>query len=135
MEKKDNIIVDKVAAFNTRIIAMVNYLKVDNSGAQFRSMIDQIFRCGTSIGANVSEALFAQSRPDFISKMSIALKEANETKHWLDTLYISSCLTSKQHTSMMNDINEIISILVKIVKTAKENELKAAQVKQSLKQS
>ncbi|MCD8291971.1 MAG: four helix bundle protein [Prevotella sp.] len=123
------IISEKAALFNRRLIKMVDYLqskKIDKKG---RGMLDQVFRSGTSIAANVAEAQFAQSRPDFISKMQIALKEANETENWLTTLYDAKYLSKEEYNSIFHDNDEIISILVKIVKTAKENELKDAKLK------
>ncbi len=78
----------------------------------------QILRSGTSIGANVSEAERGQSKADFIAKMSIALKEANESKYWLKLLYKTDYLTEQQYSSLNNDITEIIKILIAICKTS-----------------
>jgi four helix bundle protein len=77
----------------------------------------QILRSGTSIGANVKEALRGQSRPDFRAKMSIALKEASETEYWLELLYESEYIDEKSYSSIINDNIEIIRILTRIVKT------------------
>ncbi|MCD8203321.1 MAG: four helix bundle protein [Prevotella sp.] len=126
-----SIISDKAALFTKRLIKMVDYLQSKRIDKKGRGMLDQVFRSGTSIGANVAEAQFAQSRLDFISKMSIALKEANETENWLTTLHDAKYLTNEEYDSIFHDNDEIISILVKIVKTAKENELKATQDKKS----
>ena len=79
----------------------------------------QLLRCGTSIGANVSEGERGQSKPDFITKMSIALKEANEAYYWLKLLYKTDYLTEKEFKSMEKDINEILSLLVSICKNSK----------------
>lgn len=79
----------------------------------------QILRSGTSIGANVAEANQAQSRPDFISKMSIALKEAVETEYWLNLLRDGGFLNDRQATSMLEDCEELISILTSVVKNTK----------------
>jgi four helix bundle protein len=83
----------------------------------------QLLRSGTSIGANINEAIAAQSKRDFISKMAIASKEARETKYWLELListdYISK--NEKHVSSLQNDIEEIIKILTSIVKTSQEN--------------
>ena len=84
-------------------------------------MSKQLLRSGTSIGANVSEAERAQSKADFISKMSIALKEANETNYWLKLLYITDYLNKSQYDSINTDINELISILIAICKTSNLN--------------
>lgn len=78
-------------------------------------------RSGTSIGANVSEAQRAQSKADFVSKMSIALKEANETNYWLKLLYRTDYIDEKQFGSMVGDLDEIISILVSICNTSKQD--------------
>ena len=80
----------------------------------------QLLRSGTSIGANVSEAEFAQSRADFISKMSIALKEAGETRYWIELLYKSEIIELKVYESLLCDIKQIIGTLVKIVSNSKD---------------
>jgi four helix bundle protein len=80
----------------------------------------QLLRSGTSIGANVSEAEFAQSRADFISKMSIALKEAGETRYWIELLYKSEIIEHKVYESLLRDIKQIIGTLVKIVSNSKD---------------
>ncbi len=82
-------------------------------------MLKQIVRSGTSIGANVSESKFAQSEADFLTKMTISLKEANETKFWIKRLYAGGYLTEKEFDSIIKDNEEIISILVKITETMK----------------
>ena len=79
----------------------------------------QVLRSGTSIGANIREAIQAQSRADFIAKMSISLKEASETEYWLELLTESDYIGMKEGESMMNDCQELISILTRIIKTAK----------------
>lgn len=84
-------------------------------------MLKQIMRSGTSIGANISEGQFAQTKADFLTKMTIALKEANETRYWLKRLYAFGSLTEKEFSSIINDNEEIISILTTITKTTKEN--------------
>ena len=81
----------KAEAFATRIVNMVDYLSSTKDG-KFRSIYDQVLRSGTSIMANVRESQFAQSKADFINKMSIALKEANETRYWLDLLHYGDYL-------------------------------------------
>ena len=81
----------------------------------------QLLRSGTSIGANVSEAERGQSKPDFVSKMSIALKEANETDYWLRLLYASEYITRAEYESMKRDVNELISLLVSICRTASQS--------------
>jgi four helix bundle protein len=81
----------------------------------------QMLRSGTSIGAMMREAKFAQSRADFVSKTSIALKEANETLYWIELLHDSEYIDDKTFESIHNEANEITSILASIVKTTKEN--------------
>ncbi len=78
----------------------------------------QLLRCGTSIGANVSEAQRGQSKPDFLSKMSIALKEANESAYWLRLLHRTGYLSDKQFESLYEDVNELIRLLIATCKTA-----------------
>ena len=83
-------------------------------------MSRQIYRSGTSIGANIAEAKNAQSGPDFISKMSISLKEANETEYWLKTLHAGDYITEKEYLSMSSDNEELIKMLVSTIKTMKK---------------
>jgi len=82
-------------------------------------MLNQIERSGTSIGANVCEGSYAQSTSDYISKHSIALKEANETKYWLTLLYNAKKLSDAEFNSMQADLIEIIKILTKLINTSK----------------
>ena len=78
---------------------------------------NQILKSGTSIGANVKEAIRAQSKPDFYSKMNIALKESSETEYWLELLYESDYITKEQFDSLYTDCRELLKILVSITKT------------------
>ena len=84
-------------------------------------MSKQILRCGTSIGANISESVFAQSRQDFISKLSISLKEASETKFWLDILHETDFITDSQFESLNEDNSKLIGTLVNIINSTKKN--------------
>ena len=86
-----------------------------------RILSKQMLRSGTAIGALVCEAKFAQSKPDFVNKLSIALKEANETKYWLDLLHDNEYIDDASYFSIYEDAKEIIAILVSVVKTSKEN--------------
>lgn len=113
---KKRIIEEKAIAFGIRIMNMTKFLKSRNVPD---STLIQIRKSGTSIGANVSEGSYAQSTSDYISKHSIALKEANETQTWLKFLYGSHYITEKEFISMMNDLIEIIKILTKLIKTSK----------------
>ena len=117
LQRKENIIIKKTEEFSYRIILMYQYL-IDSKNE--KTISKQILRSGTSIGANIAESTFAQSRLDFISKMSIALKEANETSFWLSRLYKGNYINKVQFDSMNTDIDSIIKILVKIIKTSKE---------------
>jgi four helix bundle protein len=81
----------------------------------------QLYRSGTSIGANVAESKNAQSKADFISKLSIALKEAGESDYWLKLLLKSRTISIHEYDSIKNDLNIIIGTLIKIIKTTKEN--------------
>lgn len=79
-------------------------------------MSKQLLKSGTSIGANVAEAQRGQTKPDFNTKMNIALKEANETQYWMKLLYKTEYISEKEYLSIENDIREIIAILVSICK-------------------
>ena len=78
-------------------------------------------RSGTSVGAMVQEAKFAQSRADFINKLSIALKEANEAKYWIKLLYETDYMEKTMYESVYSDVKEIVAMLVSIVRTSKDN--------------
>ncbi len=82
----------------------------------------QLLRSGTSIGANVSEGVYAQSRADFINKMSIALKEASESEFWIALLYKSELIDQKTYESLDDDIKRIIGTLVKIINSSKKKQ-------------
>ena len=115
---KDNLIALKTHAFARRMVKAYQYIREKKE----YNMSDQLVRSGTSVGAMVKEAEFAQSKADFINKMSIALKEANETRYWLDLLHYGEYLEDDIYLSLDNDIKEIISILVVIVKSTKDNQ-------------
>ncbi|MCW1962295.1 four helix bundle protein [Chryseobacterium viscerum] len=114
--KEDNLIQIKTFDFALRIIKFYTVCKSQNEFI----LSKQILRSGTSIGANVEEAIAAQSKKDFISKLSIANKEARETRYWLK-LYDSSNLVQIEINSYLKDIEMIINILTKIIKTSSEN--------------
>ena len=116
--KVDNQIVDDSKSFAIRIIRLYKFL-ADNKKEYV--IAKQVLRSGTSIGANVSESVFAQSRMDFVNKMSIALKEANETKYWLDLLVETDYLSNSQYDSIVDDVNKLIRTLVNIIKTTNSN--------------
>ena len=113
--KMENVIVSKSFEFAVKIVRLFRELR-DKGEFELAS---QILRSGTSIGANVNEAQQAQSRKDFVSKMSIAVKEAYETRYWLQLLNAVETLDDKNFAELSTEIEEIIKILVSIVKTAK----------------
>jgi four helix bundle protein len=114
----DNVIAKKTEDFAVRIVKLWKYL----TKSKEYEMSNQIKRSGTSIGANVVEGLFAQSKKDFISKMNIALKEAGETDYWLDVIYSSDYFTDEEYASLDADNKELLRMLASIVKTSKEKE-------------
>ena len=111
-----NIIETKSFDFAVRIVKLYQY--ITNEKKEF-VLSKQLLRSGTSIGANVTEAERAQSQADFYAKMSIALKEANETDYWLRLLYQTDYLNENEYNSISKNINEIIALLVSITKTVK----------------
>ncbi|MBQ7687041.1 MAG: four helix bundle protein [Bacteroidaceae bacterium] len=104
-------------------IAIVNMVKQNNDW-RVNSLFQQILRSGTSIHANVRESEYAQSISDFISKLTISLKEANETKGWLEILFEADCMDDVAFNSLYADCKELIAILVASIKTAKNNKEK-----------
>ena len=108
---------EKCIAFSVKINKLRKYLRDEQH--EYNNS-DQIQRCGTSIGANYSEACDAESKADFVHKMTIALKEANETIYWLKVLYDSKLISQKQYDYLMKDLDEIYRVLTASIKTAKE---------------
>ena len=115
---ESNAIVVKSKAFALRIIKLYKYLA---ENYRISPIAKQILKSGTSIGANVREAIRAQSKPDFYSKLNIALKEASEAEYWLELLHESEYISSEQFNSIYNDCEEILKILVSITKTQKDS--------------
>jgi len=115
---KDNILKDRSYAFALRIVKASRFLMQE---CKEYVLAKQLLRSGTSVGANIAEANQAQSRPDFISKLSIALKEAVETEYWLSLLRDSDYLTSSQASSLIADCCELKAILTAAIKTSKKN--------------
>ncbi len=111
---------DKSTKFAVRIVKMVKYLRANRDNT-LASLYNQVLRSGTSIMANVGEAQYAQSTADFVAKLHIALKEANETRKWLTVLQQSDSLTDSEATSMLSDLSEIIAMLVSSLNTLKSN--------------
>jgi len=116
MNKKPNIIKDKTYKFALDIIKIYQQMISQNEFI----LSKQLVRSGTSIGANVEEATAAQSRKDFISKMSISSKEARETNYWLRLLRDSKLCGDIDFTHAIKDSEEIIAILTSIVKTTQK---------------
>ena len=117
MKTTDNAILEKSKSFALRIIRLYQYL---SSHAHEYVLSKQILRSGTSIGANVRESVYAQSRADFISKMSIALKEASETEYWLEVLNEFGYIEDKAFKSIYDDNNKITATLIIIIKSSKK---------------
>ena len=115
---KENILIDKSIAFAARIIKLHQHLIKTKKETIISK---QIVRSGTSIGANINEANYAQSKADFISKMHIALKETAETEYWLKLLTMSEYITEDMGQSLLKDCLEIKRILISSINTAKEN--------------
>ncbi|MEF3691737.1 MAG: four helix bundle protein [Candidatus Moraniibacteriota bacterium] len=115
---KNNIVQEKSYSFAIRVVKLYKYL-IENQKEFILSK--QILRSGTSIGANIEEAIGGQSKKDFLSKISIAYKEARETSYWLRILKDSNYLKLKQFESIFSDLEEIQKILIKIIKTTKNN--------------
>lgn len=82
-------------------------------------MSKQVLRCGTSVGANIKESLYAQSEADYLTKVNIALKEASETEYWLELLYKTDFIDEEQFEYVNSECGEVIRILIKTVKTIK----------------
>ena len=112
----ENAIETKSFEFAVRVVNLYKHLT--ESKKEF-VLSKQLLRSGTSIGANVAEAEQAQSSADFVSKMSIALKEASETKYWIRLLASTSYLTEAESVSLLNDCVELEKILVSIIKSSK----------------
>lgn len=114
----ENVIVKKSKDFALRIINMYKYLCVEKREYVISK---QVLRSGTSIGANVCEGVRGQTKPDFIAKMSVAQKEAEETCYWLELLYESGYINKSIFESMYRDNLEINRILASIILTARQN--------------
>ena len=108
---------EKSFRFALRIIKLSRWLKAERDE---HVLSKQLLRSGTSIGALIHEAEFAQSRADFINKLQIALKEANETRYWLMLLNESGYLTDKMFESIQPDVEELLKLLVSAIKTLKD---------------
>ena len=114
---------EKSKKFALRIIKLYQYLQ-DNKEYVISK---QILRSGTSIGANISEAVYAQSKADFVSKLSISIKEANETRYWLELLDESGILKTEQIKDLHGECIELIKILTSSINTAKKTAYKRSK--------
>ena len=112
----DNIIDQKSKAFAVRIVKFTRYLQEEKK--EF-VLSKQILRSGASIGANTRERKNAQSKADFVNKLSIALKEADETQYWLELLVESDIISKSQFESLNDNLTEIIAMLTASIKTTK----------------
>ena len=120
-DMKDNLIVTLSLTFSLRVIKLIKFLTTQwVRDYTFEVLSKQLIRSGTSIGANISESQNAQSKQDFISKLCIALKEADETKYWLTLLNKAGYLDNAEYEAIINDNNKIIGILVTIIKKTKD---------------
>ena len=114
----DSIVKEKSKKFAVRIVRLYKYLSEEK---REYVLSKQMLRSGTSIGANIREALDGQSKADFTAKMSIALKEASETEYWLDLLYETDYLSEDEYTSIEKESKELVKMLTSIVKTSRTN--------------
>jgi len=114
---KENVVKDKSFDFAVKVVSLYKTLAYEKKE---HVMSRQLLKSGTSIGANIREAEFAQSKPDFISKMSISLKEANETDYWLDLLHCTGFIDETTFKAFKPKSEEMIKLLVSIVKSSKQ---------------
>ena len=115
---KDNVLLDKSFAFAIRVVKAYKFLVEEKKEFVISK---QFLRSGTSIGANSEEAVGGQSKADFVSKLSIAYKEARETKYWIRLFEATDYLDENQANSLLNDLEEILKIIGRIQITSKNN--------------
>ena len=121
MAKKENVIREKGFQFAVRIVRLYQYLtNAENSHREF-VMAKQVLRSGTSVGANIRESRRAQTTRDFLTKLYIALKEADETGYWLELLKETGYISEEQYDSINKDCEEILKLLSSIILTTKTN--------------
>ena len=111
--QENNIILEKTFSFAVRIVNLYKYLTTKETNKEF-ILSKQLLRSGTSIGANTEEAIGAASPADFLNKLTIAYKEARESKYWIRLLYKTDYLSEEETNSLITDIDEICNILAKI---------------------
>jgi four helix bundle protein len=115
---KESLVYNKAFKFAIRIVNLYRHLSKEKNEY---TISKQLLRSGTSIGANIKEAVQASSKKDFLMKMNIALKEASETDYWLELLKVTDYMDVRASESMISDCIELNAILASIVKTTKEN--------------
>lgn len=116
--KSENIVLDKSFQFAKRVVRLYKHLIAE---ANNRVLAIQVLKSGTSIGANVHEAVRSQSRNEFLAKMNIALKESYETEYWLKLLHETDYLQTSEFESIFSDCRDLTNIVAKIIITTKEN--------------
>ena len=115
---QDSVLLEKSLSFAIRIVKLYQHLEREKK--EF-VMSRQLLRSGTSVGANVREGIYGQSRNDFTAKMSIALKESVETEYWLELLSRTGYLTEKEYGSIQEDAGELAKILTATVKSMRKS--------------
>ena len=115
-DEKKGVLKKKSLAFALRIVKMTKYLQEEKKE---RVLSSQVLRSGTAVGALIREAEFAQSEADFVNKLSVALKEANETGYWLTLLKEAEYIDDNSFTSIAADCKELIALLVSSINTVK----------------
>ena len=115
---KENILIDKSIKFAARIVKLQKYLQAEKKECVISK---QIIRSGTSIGANINEANYGNSKADFISKLHIALKETAETEYWIKLLNMSEYIDDEMSDSLITDCLELKRLLISSINTAKSN--------------
>ena len=115
--RKKNVLSELSIKFALRIIKLYKYLCEEKHEYDISR---QLYRSGTSIGANIAESNNAQSKADYINKLSIALKEADETEYWLTLLFMSDIINESEHDSIQKDLDIIIGTIINVIKKVKE---------------
>ena len=118
MKMKENVLIDKSIKFAARIVKLQKYLLAEKKESVISK---QIIRSGTSIGANINEANYGNSKADFISKLHIALKETAETEYWIKLLNMSEYIDDEISDSLITDCLELKRLLISSINTAKSN--------------
>ena len=115
--REDNVVAQKSMELAVRVVKLYGYLCEEK---REYVMSKQLLRSGTSVGANIREAIYGESRKDFLHKMSIALKETSETEYWLELLNKTEYLTNEQYQSIQGDCKEVAKLLTAITRSAKK---------------